>query len=304
MKIHSLGYLFREGLKGLWKNRTMTLASVGVLLSCLFLMGFAGLLSMNISSMMESMEGKNMISIFLKNDVPTLKSIQVEEKLRAIGNIGECTFVPRQQGLENVIDMLGDSGEILYGLSGDRNFLPDAYNITMSDLNLYNDTIKQIKAIEEVDDITDFSETASKLNSLDLLVRYASIAVVLVLGVVSIFIISNTIKVTMFSRRSEINIMKSVGATNGFVRVPFIVEGIVIGILAGGISASLMYVAYQKVMETIYQVVPYMGLGINIQPYIFWIYLLYCFIGAMFGVLGCGISIGKYLKKEGEQAII
>lgn len=304
MKLHSLGYLMREGAKSLWKNRTMTVASIGVLLSCLFLMGLAGLLSMNLSDMMKSVEGKNTIVVYLAKNIPTLKSIQLGERLDEIDNISTCTFVSKQEGLENVIDILGDNGDLLYNLSDDENFLPDGYRVTMKDLNQYTETIQKIESVEGVDTITDYSDIASKLNSMDKLVRYAGIAVVLVLGIISLFIISNTIKVTMFSRRAEMSIMKSVGATNSFVRVPFIVEGVIIGIVAGAASATLLYFIYQKVIDSLNAIVPYMGGGIDIKPVIVLIFAAYITVGALFGVLGCGISMGKYLKKEGDQAIV
>lgn len=127
-----------------------------------------------------------------------------------------------------MMDLLGENAVVLEGLDGDENPLPDAYQISMHDLSKYDETIQQIQAIEGVDHYTDYSDIATKLSNIDMIVRVASLAIIVILAIVSLFIISNTVKVTMFSRRTEISIMKSVGATNGFVRIPFIVEGMLI----------------------------------------------------------------------------
>ena len=202
-----------------------------------------------------------------------------------------------------MMERLGDDGTILEGLEGDDNFLPDAYTISMYDLTIYDETMEQIQSIEGVDHYTDYADIASKLSSIDMVVRIASIVLIAVLGVVSLFIISNTVKVTMFSRRAEINIMKSVGATNGFVRIPFIVEGMVIGLISGGISVAILLLVYDQAVMALYNVAPFLT-AVDIDPYFFYIIAAYVVIGALFGLLGGSISIGKYLNKEGENAVV
>ncbi len=301
--MNSMGYLVKEGFKSLWKNRMMSLASVAVLVSCLLLTGIAGLLSLNLSSMMRSIEGNNNITIYLSETLPRLSAIKFGEELRKIENIKEITFQSKEDGMEQVIDMLKESGDLLSGLSGDENFLPDAYIITMRDLALYNETVEKIQAIPGYDDLTDYSDIANKLSNLDQVVRYASIVMVAVLGLVSLFIIANTIRVTMFARRTEINIMKSVGATNGFVRIPFVVEGMIIGIIAGIVSVTVLYFAYQKLIEMLSSLVPFLS-TIDINSILLWLILGYVGVGILFGVLGSLITMGRYLKKEGENAVL
>jgi len=300
--MRSIGYLFKEGIKSLWNNRTMSIASIAVLISCLLLTGTAVLLTLNMQSTMESIEGNNNITVFLEDSLPQLRSIQVGEELRSLENISSCTYVSKDDGLADVMEMLGDDGTLLNGLDGEDNFLPDSYKISLTDLSIYDETIAQIKAIDGVDEITDYSDIADKLSNLDQLIRYASIAIITILGLVSLFIIANTVKVTMFSRRVEINIMKSVGATNWFVRVPFVVEGILIGLISGGISVAILLFAYDTVTMAIYNVVPFLTV-INIDPFKWHIVATYAIIGALFGVLGGSISMGRYLKREGENAV-
>lgn len=305
MGIHSIGYLFKEGVKGLWKNRTMSLASVCVLISCLLLTGMAGLLSINLSATMTSIESNNTINVYLDTGLPPLTAVKVGEELRALDNITECVFVPKEDGLKITIQSLnGEADNDLFNaLQGQDNPLPDAYLISMEDLSLYAQTIEAIHGVEGVDHTSDLSSVANMLSSFDRLVRYCSLGILVVLGVVSLFIITNTLKVTIFSRRMEINIMKSVGATNGFVRVPFIVEGILIGVLSGAISATVLYFGYARIMEAVYSFVTLVTL-IDIQRYVLWLYGAYLLAGTLFGIMGGVISISKYLKKEGENAIV
>ena len=300
--MRSSGYLIKEGIKSLWKNRTMSLASIAVLISCLLITGIAVLLSLNLSSTMESIEGNNQITVFLQDGLPQISAIQAGESIRAIDNVSDCTFISRDDGLMDVMDMLGDDGTILQGLEGEDNFLPDSYKISLEDLSKYDETIDAIMQISGVDHITDYSNIATKLSNLDRLIKYAGIAVIIVLGLVSLFIISNTVRVTMFSRRVEINIMKSVGATNGFIRIPFIVEGIAIGVLSGGISVGILIFAYNKLVEVVYNVVPFLNM-IDIDRYIWYIVGIYIIAGTLFGVLGGVFSLGRYLNREGENAI-
>ncbi len=302
--MHSFGYLLAEGLKSLWKNRTMSIASVAVLISCLLMTGIAGLLSLNLSETMMSIEGNNVITVFLDGNLPSLTAVKVGEELKQLDNIAECTFVPKDEGLANIMSSMDDGADdLFYGLQGLENPLPDSYTISMQDLSQYDATIAAIEAVEGVDYASNYRDVATKLSNLDRLVRYCSIGIVVVLGVVSLFIISNTVKVTMFSRRMEINIMKSVGATNSFVRIPFIIEGMVIGMFSGAISATILYFAYDKAAAVVYGIASFLTI-VDIHPYVWMLYISYVVVGMLFGMMGGMISIGKYLKKEGENAIV
>ncbi len=301
--MRSFWYLLKEGFTGLWKNRTMSIASIAVLISCLLLTGVAFALSLNISTTMESIEGNNQITVFLTDGLPQISAIQVGEKIRANENVADCSFIARDDALADVMESLGDDGSILDGLDGEDNFLPDSYKISLADLSKYDETISEIQAIDGVDHITDYSNIANKLNNLDRLFKYASLAIVIVLGLVSLFIISNTVRVTIFSRRVEINIMKSVGATNMFVRIPFIVEGVLIGLISGAVSVSILLLAYAKITEIVYSIVPFLTV-FNIDPYRWYIVGAYLIIGALFGMLGGVFSLGRYLRREGEDAIL
>lgn len=296
MKLSSLGYLLKEGAKNIWSNRTMSFASVGVLVSCLLLTGAAVLFSMNIDSAMESVEGSNSITVYCTQGLPTLKAVQVGEQIKNLDNISECELVPKDQAVEEMLEMLGDNGTVLEGLMGDDNFLPDSYRISMTDLSLYDETVAQITSIEGVEKIIDYSDIANQLTQLDDMVTTVCFWIILLLGVVSLFIISNTIRVALFSRRLEISIMKSVGATNWFVRVPFIVEGVLIGLVSGGLASLILNLAYDSFISSLSILSFFTPLPLD--PYRLRIVLIFLLVGACFGVLGGLISIGRYLKKD------
>ena len=296
-RLSSLGYLLKEGVKNIWSNRTMSFASVGVLVSCLLLTGAAVLFSMNVDVAMKSLEGNNSTTVYLQEGLPTLTSLRVGQEIKQLDNIEDCEFVSKQDAVQNMLDMLGDDGTVLEGLLGDENFLPDAFRISMKDLNLYDETAAQIEAINGVDEIIDYSDIAEQLTSLDNLVTSVGFWIVLILSLVSLFIISNTIRVTMFSRRLEISIMKSVGATNWFVRVPFIVEGVIIGLLSGGVASGLLVLVYNKLVSSIASIPLFSP--VDIGPITWRITLIFMLAGALFGALGGLITLGKYLKKEG-----
>ena len=262
-RLSSLGYLLKEGVKNIWSNRTMSFASVGVLVSCLLLTGAAVLFSMNVDVAMKSLEGNNSTTVYLQEGLPTLTSLKVGQEIKQLDNIEECEFVSKQDAVQNMLDMLGDDGTVLEGLLGDENFLPDAFQISMKDLNMYDETAAQIKAINGVDEIIDYSDIAEQLTDLDNLVTSAGFWIVLILSLVSLFI----------------------------------VEGVIIGLLSGGVASGLLIFLYNKLVTSIASIPLFSP--VDIGPMAWRITLIFMLAGSLFGALGGLISLGKYLKKEG-----
>jgi cell division transport system permease protein len=303
MKINNLKYLIKEGFRSIWSNRTMSFASVGVLISCLLLTGTAVLFSLNIAAAMKSVEGNNSVKVYMQQGLPTLSAIKVGEEIKKLDNVATCEFVPKDAAIEEYMNLLGDKdGTMLAGMTGKENPLPDAFKISFKDLAQYKQTATQIKNISGVDNINDYSDIAKKLTNLDSLVTTAGFWIILLLSLVSLFIISNTIRVTMFSRRVEISIMKSVGATNWFVRVPFIVEGIMIGLISGALASLLLNVAYNKMISAVSSITLFTPINISSERWS--ITLIFILAGTIFGALGGVISIGRYLKKEGGDIVV
>lgn len=300
--INNLRYLFREGVKNIWSNRTMSLASIGVLISCLLLTGAAILFSLNINAAMASIEGNNSVKVYMDKDLPVLAALQAGEEIKRLDNIKSCQFISKDDAIQKVIGMLDDENtSLIQDMIGEDNPLPDAFQVSFEDLSKYDETVEQIKKIDGVSSINDYSDVAEKLTSLDRLVTTVGFWIILLLSVVSLFIIANTIRVTMFSRRLEISIMKAVGATNWFVRVPFIVEGIIIGMVSGVIASLILRLFYDKLTNTITSIMLFAPLSIG--PIQWQITLLFLLAGSLFGAIGGAISIGKYLKKEGGDIV-
>lgn len=298
MSFSSLGYLIKEGAKNVWLNRLMSLASIGVLVSCLILTGSAYMFSVNINAVMDDLQGENVVTIYLRQDANRQQALRLGEQILAIPNIESCEFVSKEDALQQYTDALGS---IFDGISDDDNFLPDSYRITMKDLSIYEQTIAQVKSLDLVDTVNDRSDAASKLSKLNNLVATTSFWVILVLSFISMFIISNTIKMTMYSRKLEISIMKSVGATNSFIRIPFLVEGMMIGIMAAALSGLLLKILYDSVGVAISQIIPFQRIPFN--DVAFTVLLGFLAAGLSFGFIGGMISINRYLKRNGGDII-
>lgn len=298
MNIHNFKYFLKEGFKNLWINRVMSAASMLVMICCMILTGGAVLLSYNVNAALKSVENKNSITVFLNNDVKSSNIKNVEEKISNIDNIVACDYYSSQQAAEKYEEVLGS----LYSVVCEKeNPFPEAFHVTMEDLSLYDDTVSEIKNIPEVDSVSDRSETAQKLTSLSHLIAHAGVWIVCSLGIVSLFIISNTIRISMHSRRFEISIMKSVGATNSFIRAPFIVEGIIIGFVSATLSTIILDIIYDVFWAVISEIMPFSGVYCENM---FWeLFVAFLCSGVVFGIIGSYISIRKYLIKEGGEVV-
>lgn len=299
MKFSGFGYLIKEGIKSIWTNRMMSIASVGVLISCLLLTGAAQLLSVNVSSAIESIGGTNVTRVFLEQQITDLEAVHIGDQLARIPNVEKAVFISKDEAIKGYQDTFRE--DIFKQFEGEGNPLPNAIDITMIDLGYYDDTISQVLSVEGVDSARDTREIAQKLTALNDLVGTMTLWIMAALVLISVFIISNTIRMTMYSRRFEISIMKSVGATNTFVRIPFVVEGMAIGLISGVISSGLLALLYDVVMNTMQNIVsfkfiPYAQVGL-------WASLAFVVAGMLIGALGSVVSIGRYLRKEGNELL-
>ncbi len=291
-------YLIKEGFKNVWNNRIMSIASVCVLISCLVLTGSAVLFSMNVANLVDKVSDNNETTVYLKDEVSKVEAVYIGRDIEKLKNVTEAKYFPKEEALADFKSTLGD--EVFDNMKND-NPLPDAFKVTMDDLSKYDSTVKQILKINGVDKITSQKELARKLASINDLVQVLSIAIVLALGVISLFIISNTIRATMHSRRFEISIMKSVGATDSFVRIPFVVEGMVIGLISAVLSTAALFFLYDLLMEIVTSLIHVATIPFSS---VFW-FVAGSFIlaGLVIGALSGFISIRKYLKKEGNEIL-
>ena len=237
------------------------------------------------------------MKVYLKNEVDAEKATQIGESIKSLDNITSCEFYSKEQAVEKFKDTLGKAFESMK----ENNPLPDSYKVTLTDISKYDETVEQIKAIDGVDTVVNRSELFEKLTKFDRFVSLAGMIIVLILALVSLFIISNTIRLTMYNRRFEISIMKSVGATDWFVRIPFMVEGVIIGIIAAIISSVTLKFFYDFIIQVIKKNISFFNTPFSdVSVPLFLSFLL---AGILFGLIGGLISISKYLKREGGEIL-
>ena len=295
MKLHSLRYLIREGLKNILSNRMMSLASVVVLVSCLIITGSAALISVNVNALIAD---DNQLTVYLKPDFPDADSVKLRAKLSAIENITNCRYRTKDDVLKDYQETLGK--DLYETMQGSGNPFGNEYRVTLKDLSLYDQTVKQIETLDGIDKISDRSDIAGKLTRLNYFVTVAGLWFVVILAVVTLFIISNTIKMTMYSRRFEIGIMKSVGATNAFIRIPFLIEAMGLGLISGLVSSAAVILLYEPVRNGASGVIHLIGKATLPTEQIWFPTLLAMSAsGLLIGLVGGFISVSRYLNKEG-----
>ena len=293
------GYLIREGFRSIWSNRIMSIASICVLVSCLVLTGAAELISVNIEKEVDSVGKTNETTVYIKDGASDLEAGYIGKNLEKLDNITSVRFYPKEDAINEFKDSLPEA--VFENVNGDNNPLPDAYIIAMDDLSKYDQTIDAILKVDGVDSINNRSELARKLTDISNLVSYISLAIVVALTIISLFIIANTIRTTMYSRRFEISIMKSVGATNAFVRLPFVVEGMVLGFISAIIGTGVLYVVYEGVMSAVnsfvkISTIPFSDVYLQVGG-------IFIVAGVVIGAFGSFISMRKYLKMEGNEIL-
>lgn len=299
MKGSSLKYLTREGFRNIWVNRLMTLASVTVLLACMVIIGVGAMAFFNINSLLDKVEAQNVVMVYAPQDAQADAVSELGQKLQALSNVQTCEFIPKEEAFQRQIESLGGDSAIVEGFT--ESPLPDAYKLTLRDLSAFDATIRQIKAIPNVDSVRENSDLAGKLLSVRKAVTAVSIGLVAMLFLVALFIIANTIRITMFSRKLEINIMKAVGATNGFIRWPFFVEGILIGVIASVLSLGVLWGLYALAVSSFAEILT--GLNFSLVPFLSYalqIFGVFLLIGVFTGGVGSMISMNKYLKEQGS----
>ena len=306
MRWSSFKYLVRQGWHSMIANRLMTLASVGVLAACLFITGVALLLSVNVNSFVDGLSAQNEVEFFLTDETTSDQAAQLQTQILAMDNVAECTYISKSQAVEEMKVYLGDDADVLKDYEGEgnpANPLPASFRVTVADLSRLTETVDQIKGMlgEAVSSVQSPTELGTTLVNLQRVVGAVGWGLVIVLGVISIVVINNTIRLTVFARRKEINIMKFVGATNGFIRLPFFVEGMTVGAIAGLVASLLVGAGYWGLLKALAQpeaswlseftrcMLPFK----TVMPPMAGLFVAF---GMLIGSTGCATSIRKHLK--------
>lgn len=292
-------YLTREGFRNIRVHKLMSLASVTVLLACLVIIGSAFLIYVNINAVIAKVGEQNVIMVFSDDSTDDASLKALGENIKAVPAVTDCQYISNVDAFSGILTEMGESASVFEGEDG--SFLPNAYKVTIGDMSQFDSTVSAIRQMDNVMSIRENSELAGKLVTIKTAIGYLFGSMVIVLFVVALFIIANTVRITMFSRKLEISIMKAVGATNSFIRWPFIIEGMVLGVIAAVLAFGVLsgfYALAGSVFADLFnllngQIVPY-------GKYMWYILAVYLFIGIFTGVFGSSISLGKYLKEHGK----
>ena len=294
MKKNNIGYLLREGFRGVFLHGFMSFAAVCVTVACLIIMGTFSLVLYNLHVMIVDLEKENQVLVYIDEDYSEAEAKSVGSRINLISNVHEAKFVSREQALDNFVGKQSDT-TAFNGV--DASILRDRYEVTVEDNSLLEQTVAEIEKIDGVAEVSAHYEIANGFQSLQKVLNIASMVIIIVLFVVSLFIISNTVKLAMYSRSEEIAIMKMVGATNSFIRLPFVVEGFILGMLGAVIAFFFEWGLYDflqakiAVVDTLrlFQIVPF-------AEVIELVAIAYALTGFAVGVVGSLLSIRKFLK--------
>lgn len=357
MKPRTVRYLTFEGIKNLWANRLMTVASIGVLVACMVIIGLAMLLTMNVNVAMSSLEQENVIMAYfndknsvlygsesekynsstentdssssestsedqssesadsskdnedIETDIPDdaylihndEEALALCEVLKKIDNVADVEYISSEEGLKALKENRFEGQEELFSFFDSYgNPLQSGARITLKDMTYFDETLNSINETPGVSITQSFSELAKKIDAIKNGVSIAGFWIIAILLIISLVIVSNTIRVTMYTRKLEIGIMKAVGATNSFIRLPFVIEGMAIGVISSLISMGLIYFCYRIVGDTIATSLGTLQI-VSFTDAFLQLFVTALFIGVFSGLLGSLIMISKYLRKEGSE---
>ena len=293
MRLNNLGYLLKEGFKGIFTHGFMSFAAVCVTIACLVIVGSFSILAYNLDVMVEDLNQTSEILCYVDTELPDAEARSIGTQINLLDNVLQSTFVSREEALEDFIaDHDGDSA-----FSGvQASDLRHRYVVVLEDnlqMKQTEEQLKQIPGIAKTDAAYELAEGFSTIQSVLHIVSYAVVAVLLV---ISLLIISNTVKLAMYDRKDEIAIMKMVGATNGFIRLPFIVEGFTLGMIGAILAFGLEWVGYDALVQRVsgvdslqlFSFVPFQELLIPMV-------IVFAGAGMFVGIVGSWTSIRKFM---------
>jgi cell division transport system permease protein len=294
MKLNRVGYLIREGFRSIFTHGFMSFASVTIIMACLIIMGSVSLLSLNIDALIKDLENQNEVVAYVDEKISDDAQIRaIGDAIRTIGNVQSAEFVSRGEAMDKF--MSNYDSDLMEGI--DETVFRHRFVIHLTDISLMAQTKAQLEAVDGISEAKAHTQYAKAFVSIRNVVTVVSLVLIVILVFVSIFIMTNTIKLATFSRREEIAIMKMVGATNSFIRMPFVIEGLVLGILGGGLGYLAEWGIYDGL--TVKVVGSMAGSFLNIIPFksvALFVFIIFIGLGVLVGVFGAVNAIRNYLK--------
>ncbi len=294
MKISTLEYFVREVFHSLRRNNWMSVASVGTVAVSLFIFGMFLMLVMNMNKMVESLESQVQIKVYLKDDFTRDEARELEVELKKMQGVEKVTFVTKEEAIEKFKERLGDQKSLLDALD-ETNPLPDSFEVMLIQPELVKTAAENIEKMDGVDTAKYGQDVMEHLFDITRLVRIFGFALMFVLALATLFIIANTIRLTVFARRKEIAIMKYVGATDWFIRWPFVLEGMIMGLFGSIIASVILRFSYSGITAKIYSTLAFFPL-IPEYPFLNYVTFVVILGGMIMGAIGSAVSIKRFLK--------
>ncbi|MBQ6975276.1 MAG: permease-like cell division protein FtsX [Selenomonadaceae bacterium] len=294
MKLQTVEYYFREVIISMVRNRWMSFASIGTVAVSLFILGVFLILVMNMTKMASSLESQVQISAYLNDEISKEERDDIERMTKDLRAVSKVEYIPKESAMKILQDRLGDNKKILDAL-GESNPLPNSFLVTVTSADQVKPTADAIADLYGVEEVKYGQDVASNLFNLTHLMRLFGVILSIILAGATIFIIANTIRLTVFARRKEIAIMKYVGATDWFIRWPFILEGIGLGIIGGTLSAFALRNFYSAMATKIYTTLAFFPM-IEQYPFMNYVTISLIMAGIFVGILGSTVSLKRFLQ--------
>ena len=296
MKYSVLGYLIGEGFRNVLKNKKSTIASLMIMCATMFVFGIFFLIGENVQGVMKQVEEQQAMQVFINPDATEQEIADMGNKIRSLQYVNQAEYVTKEDALNIVKSWFKDRQELIEPYTKNNRFKA-SYVVTLTDLTKINEVYSQVKDLDNIASVRLRDDTINKLIDIANGVRTVSAVILILLILISVFIISNTIKLTVHARRKEISIMKYVGATNGFIRWPFMVEGIIIGVTAALLSVFFLGIAYNYVIgQTVGMVEKIQISLLQFSETFNILIIIYLVLGIGIGTIGSAISMRKYLE--------
>lgn len=294
MKLSSAKYYIKEGFGNLKRNRVMTIASITSVMAALLILGLFLVIILNVDTIASQVESQLELKAFLQDNLNKAEVQRIGAVIKSLNGVSSITFESKEQALNNFKKQLGDKSYLVDGLQND-NPMPQSYIIKVKDANMMKEVSNEIKAIKGVEKVSYGQDIVDKLLGIIKIIRIVGLVVILILFIISIVIISNTIKLGVFARRREINIMKYIGATDWFIRWPFVIEGILLGLMGAILAVGILGLLYGYAVNLVNNRLIIFGL-LPLDKVLNDVTIYFVIMGSVIGALGSSISIKRFLN--------
>lgn len=290
--------ILKQGFQGMWRNRGMGIASVGSITAVLIILGMVLIMILSINNIVSETQSKfDEIQVFLEDDIKEKNIETIGNKIKSSDGVKDVKFLTKDEAMKDMKEDWGEEGGLLEGLE-DENPLPNSYIIQLKDIEYADAVVENIKGMKGIEEVKYYRDIIENLLSTANYIRITGVIIIIILMAVSVFIISNTIKITVTARKREVNIMKYVGATNGYIRGPFIIEGILLGLIGAILSILIVNYGYDYLFKIINEKLYVIFTVYLVAPHALLkdISIMFIAIGVGIGTLGSLVSLKRFLN--------